>query len=251
MPRIFALPGRTWDENTWAVITYENLEKSLWFHAHLAFEVIPGTCSCTLIKCLWCVDHTCGGVCGTVRKGSYCEFWLPPPGVPGTSCHFSLRSTLLSWADSSVGSRRVTICNQPVCNSVIGFLKDTVGHSEAVHLSWGSHRSALCVQWSQYSVHHFDCEKTLKRSSLLQIYEPIRANAAQKSWLSAPPGKCWSVRHIFITLVQYHTGQLNWEELNVFLPSLSSLTDKLVNCMCGIGSRLCVWTPEAEVVGLY
>lgn len=53
-----------------------NLEKGLWFHAHLAFEVIPGTRCCTLIKCLWCVDHTCSGVCSTVSEGSYCEFWL-------------------------------------------------------------------------------------------------------------------------------------------------------------------------------
>lgn len=85
-------------------------------------------------------------------------------------------------------------------------------NSLEIHIGW------LCaVQWIQYSVHHFDWEKegakkaglsALKCRSLLQIYEPISANAAQKSWLSAPPGKCWSVRHIFITLVQYHTGQL-------------------------------------------
>lgn len=30
-------------------------------------------------------------------------------------------------------------------------------------------------------------------------------------------------------------------------PSLSSLTDKLVNCMCGIGSGLVVWMSTPEV----
>lgn len=71
---------------------------------------------------------------------------------------------------------------------------------------WRMHEN-MRVQWSQYSVQHFDWEKSWKRS-LLQIYEAISANAAQKSWLSAPPGKGWSVTHIFITIVPYHTGQL-------------------------------------------
>lgn len=82
--------------------------------------------------------------------------------------------------------------------------------------------------------------------SLLQIYEPISANEALKSWLSAPPGKvseCHTHLHYYGPIPYWAA---DWEELHVFFASLSSLTDKLVNCMCGIGSGLVVWmcTPE-------
>lgn len=60
-------------------------------------------------------------------------------------------------------------------------------------------------------------------------------------------GNCRSVTHIFITMVPYHTGQLTGKSCMYSFPSLSSLTDKLVNCMCGIGSGLVVWMSVPEV----
>lgn len=76
------------------------MEKGLWFHAHLAFEVIPGTWRRTLIKCLWCVDHTCRGVCS---KECYCEFWLPwSPWHNLPLCcvqHFAVMTRLKCWVE--------------------------------------------------------------------------------------------------------------------------------------------------------
>lgn len=78
-----------------------NLEKRPWFHPLLVFEVIPGTGCCTLIKCLWCVDHTCRGVCSIrlARGATVSSGWLR---VPRTTCHSAVYSNFLTRPGSSV-----------------------------------------------------------------------------------------------------------------------------------------------------
>lgn len=203
------------------------------------------------------MDHTCRGVWCTVSEGSYCEFWLarsPWHNLPLCYVqHFAVMTGLHWWVEEDSD----LLFGHTLRRFHIIYLEHTVCHSQPFHLSWETHLVAMCVQWSQYSEHHFDGEEeeekswAVNRRSLLQIYEPISANAAQKSWLSAPPGKCWSIGHIFITLVQYHTGQLIGNSWMFFFQALSPLTDKLVNCMCGTGLSVWMNMPWVEVVLIY
>lgn len=198
------------------------------------------------------------------QRGATVSFGCP--GVPGTSCHSAVYSTLLLWPYSKC---RV----EEDDNLLLGhwwhvyFFYIFWRYSMTFRLftSLENHIGFLCA-YSEVNIQGTILTErnrerkaglsALKCRSLLQIYESISANAAQKSWLSAPPGKCWSVRcfpahlHHFSPIAYWAA---DWEELNVFLPLLSSLTDKLVNCMCGIGPRLsvCMNMAEVEFGGLY
>lgn len=160
-------------------------EKSLWFHAYLAFGVIPGTRCCTLMKCLWCVDHTCS----TVTEGSYCKFWLP----------WSLWHYLPLWR------RRVTnfysmVGGVDVFDKLLK--KKTHSCTSCEHMR---------IQRSQYSMRHFVWEKrrTMMFRPSVPLCETISANAAQKSWLSAPQGKCWTHLHYYSPTPYWAA---DWEE---------------------------------------
>lgn len=149
---------------------------------------------------------TPAGVCAAqLARGATVSFGCP--GVSGTSCHSAVCSTLLSWPIFYSVIRGVDFIDIlwgygvsfPSLPPLLRFTLD------------GDVRTAKSIFSAPFWLRERRREKSwtaLKCRSLLQIYEPISANAAQKSWLSPPPGKCWSVRHIFITLVQYHTGQL-------------------------------------------
>ena len=227
----------------------KNLEKSLWFHAHLAFEVIPGTLCCTLIKCLWCVDHTCRGMCSkhSWRGGATVSFGCP--GLAGTKLplccvqRFAVMTRLTS-AGFEDGYKLFTwfIGGADFSDCILRMQSVVLKASD---LSWASWQ----LRASIFSAPFWLREKAglARRRRFMSLSQPM---LLRESWLSTPPGKFGDVRHIFISLVQYHTGQLigkSW--MFFFLPSLSSLTDKLVNCMCRIGGlSQCV---EVEVGGLY
>lgn len=154
----------------------KNLEKSLWFHAHLAFEVIPGTLRCTLIKCLWCVDHTCRGVCSkhSRRGGATVSFGCP--GLAGTKLplccvqRLAVMTRLERWVED--GYKLFTWFIGGVDFSDVFWGRSLSLWRRPTSLE--NHESSV----RRYSVHHFDWE--IKPGSEAQIYEPFSANAAQK-----------------------------------------------------------------------
>lgn len=154
---------------------------------------------CTLMKCLWCADHTCRGVRRTACEGSYCKFWLPwSPwhGLPLRECCEEREGYVLLF-DGPCRQKNLSLCNHPPLVWV------------SVRTVESMFSAAFLTEWEAWTLTF--------RSSLL-IHEAVSASAARKSWLSAPPGKCWSVRHIFIArLIPYCAA--DWEELHDSLPS--------------------------------
>lgn len=188
------------------------------------------------------MDHTCRGVCGTVSEGSCCEFWLPwsPCWHNLPLCcrcvrHFAVMTTLLGRG----GLRSFHRWRRFHVHTVY------VIHKPPPH--W----IAMCVQWSQYSVHHFDWERDSEVQVLITDLWAYFSQCCPEKLIictSREVLECWTHLHYFSPIPYWAA---DWEELNVFLPSLSPLTDKLVNCMCG--TVLSVWMnmPEVEVVLIY
>lgn len=144
---------------------------------------------------------TPAGVC----EGRYCKRWLPwsPWHSLPPCCGRRQR-------------RRVTISYS------------TVGGIELSDTVWGWTLSTLRLLW-QYVLPAKSIFSAVfwlreKFRSLLQIYEAVLASAAQKSRLSAPPGKylgCYTHPHYF-SATPYWAA--DWEELHVF-PSKPKLLD--------------------------
>lgn len=163
---------------------------------------------------------TPAGVC----EGRYCKLWLP-----WSPWHSLPPCCGRRWW------RRVTISYS------------TVGGIELFGTVWGRTLSTLRLLWQHVRPAKSIFSAVLwlreKFRSLLQIYEAVLARAAQKSWLSAPPGKYLGCYTPLITLVPHQTGQSIGKSCMFFPPSLSSLTDKLVSVCAGLVQiSECGWT---------
>lgn len=127
------------------------------------------------------------------------------PGVPGTACHPAVGS------GSEVTISYSTVGGIELSDTVWGWTLSTL------HLLWRYVRPAKSIFSAVFWLRE-------KFRSLLQIYESVLATAAQKSWLSAPPGKyleCYTHPHYF-SATPYWAA--DWEELHVF-PSKPKLLD--------------------------
>lgn len=178
------------------------------------------------MKCLWCVDHTCRGVCSAVWERSGCVFWLP-------RAH---------WHNLQRGRLQSFIYNARVSGIPRYYLRmRSIGFSPLL-------TKRLC---SRVMIQR--CRLTEREAALWcfsPYYRYMRPFLPMRLWKADYlhlQGKRRSVTHIFITIVPYRTGQLTGKSCMYSFPSLSSLTDKLVNGMCGIGSGLIVWMSAPEV----
>lgn len=254
LEKTFALPGRTWEENTGAVIIYEKSGEKPVISCTLGFWGYSWNAPLYINKVfMMCGPHLQGcGQQAQSARGSYCEFWLPRTRWHQTAtllcaalcCHDRTRALGRGWLQAFHLVHRWRRFLRCILRTQSVALK-------ASDLSWESRQ--LCA--SIFSAPFRLREKAGLRGADLWAF--FSQCCSEKSWLSTPPGKFGDVRHIFITLVQYHTGQLigkSW--MFFFLPSLSSLTDKLVNCMCGIGRMSqCVdrhaWSGSRRIVLIF